>query len=319
MRRRELLEFTGWLALSLGTSRLNAADLPRIGILDPGLPHLFDAFFAGMKDHGYIEGQTVAYMRRSTAGEAEPLRQAAAELAGAKVNIIVTAGPLAVRAAMNATRTIPIVFAALGDAIANRVVTNLAHPSENATGFSFLNTEMSIKRVELLHVMAPNAHRIAVLWDNSGTGADLKATLDAAAAMGLETKLFEVARPDEYEGRFKAAIVAGNGAIDVLGSPTFNENRELLVSLADRYRLPAMYETSEYVYSGGLISYGPSLFDLFRRAAGYVVKLLDGAKTAELPAQQPTKFELIINLKTAKALGIAVPQSLLARADEVIE
>jgi ABC-type uncharacterized transport system substrate-binding protein len=319
VRRRELLAFTGGLALSLGAGRLDASDLPSIGILDPGLSHLFDAFFAGMNDYGYIEGETVAYIRRSIAAKSEALSQAAAELAGAKVDIIVTAGPLPVRAAMNATTTIPIVFAALGDALATGVVTNLAHPSGNATGFSFLNTEISTKRVELLHAAVPDADRIAVLWESTGTGADLKASLDAAAAMGLETKLFEVAHPDAYERAFDAAIAARAGAIDVLASPAFNANRELLIGLAGRYRLPAMYETSEYVYSGGLISYGPSLSDLFRRAAGYVVKLLHGAKPAELPVEQPTKFELVINLKTAKALGITVPPSLLARANEVIE
>jgi putative ABC transport system substrate-binding protein len=319
VNRRELLKFTGALGLALCPNRLIAADLPRIGILDPGLPHLFDAFFDGMKDHGYIEGETVAYIRRATVAEREPLRQAAAELAGAKVDLIVTAGPLGVRAAMIAASNIPIVFAALGDAIANGVVTNLAHPSENATGFSFLNTEISTKRVELLNAMVPDAHWIAVLWDSTGTGADLKESLDTAAAMGLETKLFQVARPDEYEGAFKAAIAARTGAIDILASPAFNANRELLISLAGRYRLPAMYETSEYVYSGGLMSYGPSLFDLFRRAAGYVDQILKGAKPVDLPVQQPTKFELLINLKTAKVLGLTVPQSLLARADEVIE
>ena len=315
MTRRELLA----LVLSLCPYRLSAADLPRVGILDPGLPHLFDAFFAGMKDHGYVEGETVVYTRRSPAAEPEAIQTAAAEIAGAKVDVIVTAGPTAVRAAMNATSTVPIVFAALGDALAAGVVANLAHPGGNVTGFSFLNTEISSKRVELLHAAVPDTRRLAVLKEGRSSGADLQPTLDAAAAMGLETRLFQVTRPEEYEGAFDQAIAAHTGAIDVLASPAFNAHRELLISLAGRYRLPAMYETSEYVYSGGLMSYGPSLFDLFRRAAGYVTKLLHGAKPANLPVEQPTKFELVINVKTAKTLGLTVPQSLLARADEVIE
>ena len=322
MRRRAVLGLLG-SALALPVARFRStaigADLPRIGILDPGLPHLFDAFFSGMRDLGYTEGQNALYIRRSSEGQSEALSRLAGELAEAKPDVIVTAGPTGVRAAMRATSTIPIIFAALGDATGTGAVTNLAHPEGNATGFSFLNTKISAKRVELLHQAVPNARRMAVLWDRTTTGVDLKPTLQAADASGLQAQMFEVTSPDEYERAFNAAKTAQAEIIDVLASPVFNRNRERLIELAARYRLPAIYETSEYVYSGGLMSYGPSLIDLFRRSATYVDKLLHGAKPADLPVQQPTKFELIINLKAATALGLAVPETLLARADEVIE
>jgi putative tryptophan/tyrosine transport system substrate-binding protein len=319
VRRRVVLGFLGGgLALPL-TFHSTAADSPRIGILDPGLSHLFQAFFAAMRDLGYTEGQNVVYIRRSSEGQSEALPRLASELAEAKPDVIVTAGPAGVRAAMRATSTIPIIFAALGDAIAAGAVTNLAHPEGNTTGLSFLNTEISAKRLELLHEAAPSARRIAILRDRTSSGSDVKPTLQAAEAAGVQARIFEVMNPDEYEGSFNAAIAAQADAIDVLGSPVFNTNRERLISLAARYRLPAMYEASEYVQSGGLMSYGASLIDLFRRSAGYVDKVLHGAKPADLPVQQPTKIELVINLKTAKALGLSMPEALLARADEVIE
>jgi putative ABC transport system substrate-binding protein len=317
-RRRLIALFSGALTSSLAATCVRGSELPRIGILDPGLEHLFEAFFGGMRDLGYIEDQNVAYIRRA---DKQPgmLSKLAAELVRANVDVIVTGGPAAVAAAMGATSTKPIVFAALGDALATGAVTNLAHPDRNATGFSFLNTEISAKRMELLHEAIPYGHRVAVLRDRVGSGADLKPTLDAATALGLQAELLQVASPDEYEQAFRAAIAANAEAIDVLASPVFNSNREQLINLATRYRLPAIYETDEYVRAGGLMSYGPSLTDLLRRAAGYVFKLLHGAKPGDLPVEQPTRFELVINLKTAKALGLTVPQSLMQRADEVIE
>jgi putative ABC transport system substrate-binding protein len=304
---------------ALAPLNVRGSEVSRVGILDPGLAHLFEAFFTGMRDAGYVEGQNVLYIRRADKGQPGTLPGLAAELVGANVDVIVTAGPAGVGAAMAATTTKPIVFAALGDALATGVVSNLAHPNRNATGFSFLNTEISAKRMELLHEAVLSAHRVAILKDRIGSGADLQPTFDTATAMGLQPKLFEVESPDEYDQAFAAAIGANAEAIDVLASPVFNTNREQLTNLAARYRLPAIYETDEYVRAGGLMSYGPSLTDLFRRTAEYVVQLLHGAKPADLPVQQPTKFELVINLKTAKALGLTLPQSLLARADEVIE
>jgi putative ABC transport system substrate-binding protein len=241
------------------------------------------------------------------------------ELVQLKVAVIVTAGPLPVRAAMQATSTIPIVFAALGDAVATGAVGNLARPDRNATGFSFLNTEIGSKRTELLHEMCPNSRRVAVLFDRNSPRLSLETATNSARALALEAHVFDVAGPDEFEGAFAAAVAAQVQAINVLASPFFAANRVQLIELAIRHRLPAMYESAEYVRDGGLISYGPSFLDLFRRAAVYVDKILKGAKPSDLPVQQPTKFDLVINMKTAKTLGITVPPSLLARADEVIE
>jgi putative tryptophan/tyrosine transport system substrate-binding protein len=292
--------------------------LPRVGILDPGLEHLFVAFFAGMRELGYIDGQSVVYVERSAEGRAEAIPKLAAELATANVDVIVTAAGQPTRAAMKQSTAIPIVFAALGDAIAAGVVNSLAHPDRNATGLSFLNTEVSGKRIEILRDAMPKLRRLAILWDRSSVTRDLDDSLNLTRSLGLDPHPFEVGTPEEFEQAFKGAAGQAD-AVNVLASPFFNASRKRLVALAAQYRLPAMYETDEYMRDGGLISYGPSLADLFRRSAGYVDKILKGARPADLPVEQPTKFQLVINLKTAKALGLAVPQSLLARADEVIE
>ena len=321
MRRRDLLTaFAMTAGCIVGNgSRPKAAELSRVGILGAGLTEQFEAFFAGMRDLGYTEGGNILYVRRSSMGRPERIPQMAAELVQADVGIIVTAGPLPVRAAMQATSTIPIVFAALGDAIATGAVGNLAHPDRNATGFSFLNTEIGGKRVELLHELLPKAQSVPILFDRNSLPSSLETAVSSARALALEAPVFEVAGPDDFEGAFAAALATQPQAINVLASPFFNANRGRLTELAARHRLPAMYESAEYVRDGGLMSYGPNFSELFRRAASYVDKILKGAKPADLPVQQPTKFELVINLKTAKALGLTVPQSLLARADEVIE
>jgi putative ABC transport system substrate-binding protein len=291
---------------------------PRVGILDPGLAHQFTAFFAGMRELGYVDGQTVVYVRRSAEGRPEAIPRLAAELAAANVDVIVTAAGLPTRAAMKESTTIPVVFAALGDAIKAGVVDSLPHPNRNATGFSFLNTEIDGKRIEILHEALPKLRRLAILQDRNTVYADLPDTMNMARAIGLDPEPLEVGSAEEFERTFKATA-GTTDAVDVLASPFFNANRKLLVALAAQYRLPAIYETDDYVRDGGLMSYGPSLADLFRRAAGYVDKILRGAKPADLPVEQPTRFELAINLTTAKALGLTIPQSILARADEVIE
>jgi putative tryptophan/tyrosine transport system substrate-binding protein len=320
MRRRYLI---GGLAAGAAlwplAVRGQQAAVPRIGILDPGIAHLFAAFFKGMQGLGYEEGRNVSYVRRSAEGHAERIPALAAELVDLKVSLIVTAAPQPVRAAMAATATIPIVFAAVGDAVGNGIVQSLARPGRNATGLSFLNTEISSKRLQLLHEAVPSAQRVAVLSDRSNPPNSLDATKQAGRSLRLELQILDVADPGEFEGAFQAAVSGGAKAIDVLASAFFNANRVRLAELAAKYRLPAMYETSEYVHSGGLMSYGPSLTDLFRRAATYVDKILKGSKPSDLPVEQPTKFELVINLKTAKALGLTIPPLLLASADEVIQ
>ena len=321
MRRRDFIAMIGGAAAlwPFAARAQQPAAMPRIGLLDPGVAHLFAAFLKAMQDLGYEEGRNVAYVRRSAEGHAERMPALAAELVDAKVDVIVTAAPQAVRAAMAATKTIPIVFAAIGDAVGAGVVDSLARPGRNATGLSFLNTEISAKRLQLLHEADPTARRIAVLWDRGSGPKSLNATKEAGRSLGLELQVLGVAEPGEFEGAFQAAAAGGAEAIDVLASAIFNAYRARLVELAAKYRLPAMYETSEYVHAGGLMSYGPSLADLFRRAATYVDKILKGAKPADLPVEQPTKFELVINLKTAKALGVAILPLLLGTADEVIE
>jgi putative ABC transport system substrate-binding protein len=320
VRRRETFALVAaGLLLGLASGKASiAADLPRVGILSAGLVENFAAFFAGMRDLGYIEGQNIIYLRRSAEGRAGPIPQHALELVQAKVDVIVTAGPLPVQAAMRATSTIPIVFAALGDAIAAGAASSLAHPDRNATGFSFLNTEIGAKRFELLHEIFPEAHHVAILFDLNSIRSSLDMAIATSRTLGLEASVRQVSGSEEFDAAFAASIAAGARAINILASPFFNANRNQLTDLAARYRLPAMYESAEYVRQGGLISYGPSFADLFRRAAAYVDRILKGAKPADLPVEQPTKFELVINLKTAKALGLTVPPSLLARADEVI-
>jgi putative ABC transport system substrate-binding protein len=301
------------------TARAQPGPIPQIGLLDPGVPHLFAAFLEGMRDLGYEEGRNVAYVRRSTEGKAGRFPEFAAEFVLLEVDVIVTTGPAPVRAVMAATTTIPIVFAAVGDAVGAGLVQSLAHPGGNATGLSFLNTEISPKRLELLHEALPEARRIAMLCYRNSNSNDASATRDAGGRLGIELQVLVVSEPDDFEPAFQAAVAGRTEAINVLASPFFNTNRVRLSELAAKYRLPAMYETSEYVDAGGLMSYGPSLADLFRRAADFVDKILRGAKPGDLPVQQPTKIELVINLKTAKTLGLTVPASILARADDVIE
>jgi putative ABC transport system substrate-binding protein len=293
--------------------------VPQIGILDPGLPQHFEAFRRGMDDLGYVEGRSVSYIYRTATGRAESVPRLASELVALKPDAIVTASALPVRAVKEASSTIPIVFATLADAITAGAVSNLAHPGGNVTGFSFLNTELSEKRLELLVEALPNIHRVAVLRDLNTPREWAEATEDAGHRLGLELQLLEVAEPETFEGAFEAAAIAHADALDILASAFFNSHKVRLVELAAKYRLPTMYEHDDFVKTGGLIAYGPNIPDLFRRAAVYVDRILKGAKPGDLPVEQPTRFTLIINVKTANALGLTVPPTLLARADEVIE
>jgi putative ABC transport system substrate-binding protein len=316
MRRRDVIVWFG-AAVAPSIAFAQRTTVPRIGLLDPGIRHLFDAFIKGMSSLGYIEGEKVSYVWRSGEGRPDRLAAYAADLVQLKVDVIVTAGPTPVAAAMNATTTIPIVMAAHGDAVGWGAVKSLARPGGNVTGLSFLNAEVSAKRLELLHEAHPQAQRVAILFDKDAS--KTSATEDAARKMALQATVIGVTGPEEFEGAFEAAASQHAEIIDVLASPFFNSNRIYLTTLAAKYRLPAMYETSEYVTAGGLMSYGPDLPDLFRRAATYVDKILKGAKPGDLPVEQPTKFQLAVNLRTAQALRLTIPQSILARADEVIE
>jgi putative ABC transport system substrate-binding protein len=323
MRRREFIMLVGGAAVMwplMARAQQRTSNVPQIGLLDPGVAHNFEAFLGGMRDLGYVEGQNVSYVRRSAEGRPEVIPQLAADLVRLKVDVIVTTATAPVRAAMQATSTIPIVFGALGDAIGAGAVSSLARPGGNVTGFSFLNTEISGKRLALLSEALPKLRRIAVLWDRSTPRSFVEFTEAAARSLDLQLQLLTVGGPDEFESAFENAMTGTAEALNVLSSVFFDANRVHLVELAARHRLPAMYETTTYVRAGGLMAYGPDLDDLFRRsAATYVDRILKGAKPGDLPVEQPTKFELVVNLKTAGALGLTIPQSILARADEIVE
>ena len=306
-----------------------AAKVPRIGYLFSNLatsPHLLEAFRQGLRDLGYVEGRNVVIESRDAEGKLERLPALAVELVALKVDVIVVGGTPQALAAMQATRTLPIVFAAVGDPVTDGLVTSLARPGGNVTGFSTSSAAPEIigKRLELLTQAVPGVTRAAVLWQPGGQGErtnkDLLHGTDVAArALGLRLQVVEVRGPDDFGRAFSDVTRARAGALTVLGTTMFFNARRRLVDLAAKNRMPAVYPLREFVDAGGLMAYGPNLADLFRRAATYVDKIIKGAKPAHLPVEQPTKFELVINLKTAKALGITIPQLVLGRADEVIQ
>jgi putative ABC transport system substrate-binding protein len=320
MRRRDFIKgivgsATAW---PLAARAQQAGKVPEVGLLDPGVSHLFEAFRQGMRDLGYFEARNISYVYRSAEGRAEGVDRLASELVGLNVDVIMTAGTGPVRAVKAATLRIPTVFV-LGDAVATGVVTNFAHPGGNLTGLSYLNSELSSKRLELLRETLPKLQRVAVFCDPSVPRSWVQITEEAARQLGLNIQPLAVPGPDAFDDAFEAAGRDRAEALNVLSSANFNAHRMRLAQLATKYSLPTMFESGEFVRDGGLMAYGPSFPDLFRRAASYVDKILRGAKPGDLPVEQPTKFDLVVNLKTAKALGLVVPSALLARADEVIE
>ncbi len=308
------------------TTSEQAAKVARIGYLLTNLaanPHLLEAFRQGLRDLGYVEGRNVVIEIRSVEGKSERFPALAAELVALKVDVIVAPGTLATLAAKQATRTIPIVFPAASDPVASGLVTNLARPGGNVTGLSNLNTDLVGKCLEQLTQAVPGVSRVAVLWHPGASGERtdkdiLKAAEVAAQALGARLQFVEARGPDDFDGAFSDMIRARAGALTVLPSVMFINERRRLVGLAAKNRLPAVYNAREFVDAGGLMAYGPNFADMFRRAATYVDKILKGAKPGDLPVEQPTKFELVINLNTAKALGLTIPPSVLGRAAEVI-
>jgi putative ABC transport system substrate-binding protein len=301
--------------------------VPRIGYLAAALaknPHFPEAFRQGLRDLGYVEGRNIMIEYRSADGQFERLPNLAAELVGLKLDVIVTEGTPPTLAVKQATRTIPIVFAAAADAAGSGIVASLARPGGNITGLSFLGPELVGKCFELLKEAIPGATRVGVLWHPGGLGERtlkdmLQETQVAARALALRVQLVEARSPGDFEKAFSDLAGARAGALTVLTSIMFFSERRRLVDLAAKHHLPAVYPWREPVDAGGLMAYGPYLPDIFRRAATYVDKILKGAKPADLPVEQPIKFELVINLKTAKALGLTIPPSLLQRADEVVQ
>jgi len=317
----------GLLAAPPAAEAQQAAKVARIGFLALNLaasPHLPEAFRQGLRDLGYVEGRNVVIEYRSAEGKRERLPALAAELVALKVDVIVAGNTPAALAAKQATTTLPIVFTSVVDPVTDGLVASLARPGGNVTGLSNLAPELVGKRLELLKQAVPGVSRVAALWQPGvfpeRTDQDmLKAADVAARALGVRLQFVEARGPADIDRAFADMTKARAGALTVLGSPMFINERRRLVDLAAKNRLPAVYPAREFVDAGGLMSYGPNLADLFRRAATYVDKILKGTKPADLPVEQPTKFELVINAKTAKALGVTIPQSLLGRADEVIE
>jgi ABC-type uncharacterized transport system substrate-binding protein len=315
------------LATPLAAEAQPTTKIPRIGYLSPNLAadsHLYEAFRQGLRDLGYVEGQSLVIENRDAEGKWERLPDLAAELVALKVDVMVATDTPGALAATQATKTLPIVFAAVGDPVTSGLVSSLARPGGNVTGTSGGAPELIGKCLEQLKQAVPRIGRIAVLWQPGAFGGRteqemLKHADVAARGLRLRPQFVEARSPDDLDSVFSEMTRARADALTVLTGAMFISERRRLVDLAERNRLPAVYAWRLFVDAGGLMSYGPSLTDLFRRTAVYVDKILKGAKPADLPVEQPTKFELVINLKTAKALGLTIPPAVLARADEVIE
>jgi putative ABC transport system substrate-binding protein len=324
-----------WAAYLLGIAVSGAVALPdmaqqpdkifRIGVLSPAASpstKAFDGLRKGLRDLGYIEGTNITIEYRLAAGDYGQLPGMAADLVRLPVDLIVTDSGIATQIAQQATQAIPIVAATAGpDPVATGLAVSLAHPGGNVTGFT--GYELGGKRLELLRDVLPAVSRIGALWNPATVTpapmSSLKATEEAARVLGLQLRPIAVAAPGEITAGFEAAVGGGVEALVVLPDGMFWNEREQIVALAARHRLPTIYEEREYANDGGLLSYGRNVSENFRQAAGYVDKILKGAKPADLPIQQPTRFDLVVNLKTANALGLTVPPSILARADEVFE
>jgi putative ABC transport system substrate-binding protein len=327
MRRRDFaLLVLGAVAMRpLQAHAQRAAKIPRIGVLIPGTAASFSrrvqAFVDGLSLLGRVEGLTIEIEWKWANDRVDLLPALAAQLVQDKVDVIVTGGTPAAQALKAATQSIPIVVAIMADPVAAGIVETLARPGGNATGFSIVAPELGAKRLQLLKEVVPTISSVAVLLNarNPQSKIELKELKTAAASMGLRLDPIEVSGQGGLEDAFAAMNKAAAQALIVLTDPVLFSERKPTVDLANRYRLPAVYPFQGYVEDGGLVSYGPSDADLFRRAAGYVDRILKGAKPAELPVEQPVKFEMYVNLNAARALGVTVPELFLARADKVIE
>ncbi len=324
MRHTHVLSraFALLLLAALPAQAEQPTEIPRVGYLSlgPGPSPRTEALQQGLRDFGYVEGQNIAIDYRWADGDLDRLREAAAALVRAQVAIIVTGGPQATRAAKEATTAIPIVMAVDYDPVGAGFAASLARPGGNITGMSAVSPELNGKRLELLHAAVPRLTRVALLWNSAepNAAAFLRETQAAAHILGVEVQSLEVRTPRDLGAAVQAAHKGRATALTVLTDPVTLYHRAQLAELAARYSLPAIYSERLFAEAGGLMSYGASDRDLHRQVAVYVDKILKGAKPADLPVEQPTKFELVVNLKTAKALGLTIPQSILIRADEVI-
>jgi putative ABC transport system substrate-binding protein len=277
-----------------------------------------EAFRQGLQDTGLVEGRDVIIELRFAQGGPQPLAELAAELVRLKVDVIHASGDLAPRAAQQATATIPIV-AITDDILGAGLITSLSRPGGTTTGLTILSPELSAKRLEVLRDIIPGLSRVASLWDPTTGISQVRLTESAAQSLNIKLKVLEVRHRDDVAGAFQAAKTEKAEALNVFSSPFLASLYREIIDRAAKHRLPAIYQWKEHAEAGGLISYGPSLAGMWRQTAMIVAKILRGAKPADLPVEQPTKFELVANLKTAKALGLTIPESFLLRADQVIE
>jgi putative ABC transport system substrate-binding protein len=325
MKRRELILLLGGAMAAAGAARAQQKAMPVIGFLNatspgPSAPRV-TGFRQGLSETGYVEGRNLAIEYRWAEGHYDRLPALAADLVGRKADVIATGGIPPTIAAKGATSTIPIVFLTGTDPVADGLVASLARPGGNLTGVSVLGSELIAKRLELLSELVPQAKVIALLVNPNNSNADraIRDLQEAARAKGLQPAILKAGTEGEIETAFASLVQLQADALVVGSDPFSFGQREQFVALASRHAVPAIYEFREFSVAGGLISYGPSFTGMYRQVGIYAGKILKGAKPADLPVQQSTIFELVINLKTAKALGLTVPQSLVARADEVIE
>ena len=315
----------GLLAAPLTAEAQRPGKVPVIGVMEGPAPGLNgpvrEAFRQGLEQHGWVEGRNIAIEYRSANGRTERFPELAAELVRLNVSVIVVAGEPMIIAARQATASIPIVMAAVGDPVGRGFVASLARPGGNITGVSNMAVEMTGKWVELLKEAVPKAIKVAALRNPANPTHDVfwRQTQEAARALGVQAQSAEAKTVEEIDLAFAAMAKERAGALIVFPDPLFNGSRVKVAALAERYRLPSLTMFRESADAGALMSYGPSILDNYRRAAGFVDRILKGAKPADMPVEQARQFELVINLKTAKALGLTIPPPLLARADQVIE
>ncbi len=325
MRRRDFVKGIAGLAAWPIAARAQApaGKVFRLGILMPGKPpeSLVDVLLARLKDLGYHEGRNVAYEYRWAEGKPDRLDELAKELVDSKVDVITTLSTPVAIAAKKATNTIPIVFTGVGDPVGAGVVPSLSHPGGNVTGISILATELTGKRLEILKEIVPNAAPVAMFWNDTNPGMVLRAREAQSSSDKLGLNLQSVGVHDliSFDAAFAKINSSQFNALLTLVDPFTREHRQRIIDFAAKRHLPAMYESREFVDGGGLISYGPSFPALQRRAADYISMIFKGSKPGDIPVEQPTKFELIINLKTARALDLTIPPTVLERADELID
>src|SRR3989442_533372 len=301
-----------------------AKKVPRVGFLwdSPAVfPDAIEAFRQGLRDLGYVEGRTIAIEYRWAEGKPERMRELAEELVRLKVDVIMAPSSIYTGAAKQAPSTIPIIFMSHADPVGSGHVASLARPGGNITGLSIMMTETNVKSLELLKEVVPGLARVAVIWDPAtpSHGPGLRGVAVAGPSLGLRVQTVPVRRATEFDSAFSAIIRERAGAVLVLSTPIFIAGASRLAELALTHKLPSMFGPRHHVEAGGLMSYSPDRLDNWRRAATYVDKILKGTKPADLPVQQPTRFEFVINLKTAKQIGLTIPPNLLARADTVIK